>query len=30
MESDENPKNVEEIITPLGKREEILNKLGRV
>ena len=30
MKSNKNPKNVEEIITPLVKREEILTKLRRV
>ena len=30
MKSNKNPKNVEEIIIPLEKREEILTKLRRV
>ena len=30
VKTDENPTNVEEIITPLEKRDEILNKLRKV
>ena len=30
MKPDENPRNVEEIITPLEKRDEILDKLRKV